>query len=260
MPILGHFGMCILLILRNRVEGYPLVVGANRDEYRDRPWDLPRMDGDVLAPRDRRAGGTWIGVNRSGLLVAVTNRPEEAPDPSRPSRGLLAMDLLRVASPEHALDLLRSELARERRNALRVLVASADEAHVATHPADDDGGPVTIRGVPDGLHTLTNRRGLDDLDHRGGLDAANLPAASTLYDALGRLKSALALHDDRGPGGPDTICKHEHDRGTLSSTIIALPERAEAAPVVLMAPGAPCETPWEEFGMELAEGGPRPIE
>jgi hypothetical protein len=248
--------MCILVILRNRVEGWPLVVGANRDEYRDRPWDPPRLDGDVLAPRDRRAGGTWIGVNRAGLLVAVTNRPEERPDPSRPSRGLIALDLLRASGPGAALDRLHVELSRERRNGFRVLVASASEAHVAAHPADD-GGPVTVRAVPSGLHTVTNRWGLDELDHGGALDEADLPPGSTLDDALRRMRSVLALHDDRGPAGRDAICKHEDDRGTLSSTIVALPEDPAGVPVVLMAPGAPCETPWENVGTELAALPPR---
>ena len=82
--------MCTLVILRDVVAGYPLVLGANRDEYRDRPWEPPRREGEVLAPRDLRAGGTWLAVHRRGLLVAVTNRADLPYDPSRPSRGLLA--------------------------------------------------------------------------------------------------------------------------------------------------------------------------
>ncbi|MHC4861355.1 MAG: NRDE family protein, partial [Planctomycetota bacterium] len=117
--------MCILVVIRERVAGWPVVVGANRDEYRDRPWEPPRWDGDVLAPRDLRAGGSWIALHRDGFLVALTNRPEARPDPARPSRGLLVMDLARQGEVRAALGLLEEELARRRRNAFQVLLASA---------------------------------------------------------------------------------------------------------------------------------------
>jgi uncharacterized protein with NRDE domain len=102
--------VCILLVLRDRVAGWPIVVGSNRDEYRDRPWDPPRLDGGILAPRDRRAGGTWIGLHRAGLLVAVTNRPDPDPDPDRPSRGMLAMDLLAAGTVDGAVARLRATI------------------------------------------------------------------------------------------------------------------------------------------------------
>jgi uncharacterized protein with NRDE domain len=90
--------MCILLVLRDQVEGWPLVVGANRDEFRDRLFVPPLAEGPVLAPRDLRAGGTWLALHRAGVLVAVTNLPEAAPDPARASRGLLALSMARAGS------------------------------------------------------------------------------------------------------------------------------------------------------------------
>ena len=122
--------MCTLVILKDRIAGYPLVLGANRDEFRDRPWEPPRRDGGVVAPRDLRAGGTWLALADSGLLVAVTNRPEEDPDPDRPSRGTLALDLARTGSVAAARDLLGSGLSlqRVRKNlqALRQVLPEVD--------------------------------------------------------------------------------------------------------------------------------------
>jgi uncharacterized protein with NRDE domain len=83
--------MCLLVLAWLSHPRYRLVVAGNRDEFHDRPaaplawWnDVP----DVLAGRDLRAGGTWMGVSRSGRFGVVTNfrsvdAPAEAPGPSR---------------------------------------------------------------------------------------------------------------------------------------------------------------------------------
>ena len=75
-----------------------LLLVANRDEFYARPtaalqwWE----DADILAGRDLQAGGTWLGVSRSGRLAALTNHR----DPTRqradaPSRGELVSGFLR---------------------------------------------------------------------------------------------------------------------------------------------------------------------
>ena len=48
-----------------------------------------------MAGKDLQSGGTWLGLNRHGLFVAVTNRraPERTPDSL--SRGLIALEALR---------------------------------------------------------------------------------------------------------------------------------------------------------------------
>ena len=62
-----------------------LLLVANRDEFYARPtaalhwWE----DADILAGRDLQAGGTWLGVSRSGRLAALTNHR----DPTRQRPG-----------------------------------------------------------------------------------------------------------------------------------------------------------------------------
>lgn len=92
--------MCLLVVAWLSHPRYRLIVAGNRDEFHDRPaaplgwWcDVP----DVLAGRDLRAGGTWLGVARSDRIGIVTNfRHVEALAPAAaPSRGELVPRFLR---------------------------------------------------------------------------------------------------------------------------------------------------------------------
>jgi uncharacterized protein with NRDE domain len=84
--------MCLVLFAFDPHARHPLVVAANRDEFYARPartaqfWD---DRPDLLAGRDLSAGGTWLGVSRSGRFATVTNFAEEGPADAPRSRGLL---------------------------------------------------------------------------------------------------------------------------------------------------------------------------
>jgi hypothetical protein len=77
-----------------------VLLAANRDERLDRPWDPPDAwwpdRPDVVAGRDRTAGGTWMGINRHGVVATVLNRPGTlGPAAGKRSRGelpLMALD------------------------------------------------------------------------------------------------------------------------------------------------------------------------
>ncbi len=90
--------MCLLVIAYKAHPGYELVLIANRDEYYERPtapaefWpDAPH----VLAGRDLKAGGAWLGITKQGRLAAITNfRDPVSHKPGAPSRGRLVADFL----------------------------------------------------------------------------------------------------------------------------------------------------------------------
>ncbi|VVD67459.1 NRDE family protein [Pandoraea morbifera] len=92
--------MCLIVFSWTPDAPTPLVLLANRDEFFERPaepmhWWRDRTD--VLAGRDLRGGGTWLGVNRSGRFAALTNfRDGRAPMAPKdaPSRGLLVSAML----------------------------------------------------------------------------------------------------------------------------------------------------------------------
>lgn len=90
--------MCLISFAYNAHPDYPLLVAANRDEYYRRPtapaafWEEAP---ELLAGRDLQAGGTWMGVTRSGRFAAITNHRNPPNTPAQPrSRGMLTTDFL----------------------------------------------------------------------------------------------------------------------------------------------------------------------
>lgn len=68
--------MCLIVLAYKVHPRFPLIVAANRDEFLDRPtkplhvWeDFPH----ILAGRDERGGGTWMGITPLGRFAALTN-------------------------------------------------------------------------------------------------------------------------------------------------------------------------------------------
>src|SRR5436309_2808690 len=103
--------MCMLAILYRVVDGCPVIVAANREEFFDRQGSPPEhWDAcpAIVAGRDPRAGGTWLGVNQHDVLCAITNRPKGPVPSDLRSRGLLCRELLTChtarAAHERALD------------------------------------------------------------------------------------------------------------------------------------------------------------
>jgi len=88
--------VCTLILLYGLLEDYPVVALHNRYLGKDTLEQTPRrLNGGTVAPLDVASGGTWIGVNDSGLLLAITNQETQwLPEPGR-SRGLLALDMLK---------------------------------------------------------------------------------------------------------------------------------------------------------------------
>lgn len=92
--------MCLIVFAWQQHPDIPLLLAANRDEFHERPasaasyWD---DTPEVLAGRDLQAGGTWLGVSRSGRFAAITNiRDPDARTSRAPrSRGELTHNFLR---------------------------------------------------------------------------------------------------------------------------------------------------------------------
>lgn len=90
--------MCVAAIAWQAHPRWHLVAIGNRDEYHDRAaaslahWN---DEAGVIAGRDLRSGGTWLGISEAGRFALVTNRRGfGVADPAKASRGALVTDML----------------------------------------------------------------------------------------------------------------------------------------------------------------------
>jgi uncharacterized protein with NRDE domain len=105
--------MCLIVLAFETHPLYRLILAANRDEFFARPsasagfWeDDPR----ILAGRDLKDGGTWLGLTRGGRIAALTNyRDPGSEKRDAPSRGRLVKGFLqgKISVEEYHLFLSR---------------------------------------------------------------------------------------------------------------------------------------------------------
>ena len=224
--------MCLVIVAIDAHPKYSLVIAANRDEFYARPtapalfWpDAPQ----VLAGRDLREGGTWIGVTRTGRIAAVTNyRDPESIKVGSPSRGNLVSNfLLGREHPVQYLEQLSPDA--DRYSGFNLLVGQREDIYWYSNQAKE------TRKLSPGIHGLSNhlldtpwpkvKKGSEAL---GRILAAGDPFAEELFQLL--MDRAAAPDDSL----PDTGVGLELERmlspvfiaspgyGTRSSTIILL--------------------------------------
>ena len=89
--------MCLAAFAFGVSGDYPMVFAANRDEHHARPTAAAHWwteSPHILGGRDLLAGGTWLAVDQSGRLAAVTNVPSPSGATYTKSRGHLVTDYL----------------------------------------------------------------------------------------------------------------------------------------------------------------------
>jgi len=129
--------MCTLVILRQPDAAWPLLLAANRDELRSRPWRAPGRHwpdrADVVAGMDELAGGSWLGINDYGVVAAVLNRVGSlGPAEDKRSRGELVLEALDHATAHAAASAL-SDLNPDAYRPFNLIVADAREAYWVRH-------------------------------------------------------------------------------------------------------------------------------
>lgn len=243
--------MCTLVLAWQVFEGTPVVAAANRDELLDRPSRPPAVIDEeprVVAPLDEKAGGTWIGYNELGLLVAITNRWVDLT--GERSRGLLVRDALRQPSAEEAARLVERELDERAYAGFNLVLADASAAIYLEWE-----GQLGVRNFPPGVHVVVNvgadgdfwipERRQDQAEQQAN-NAGTV--ATTLQPDPGEsarawLDRAAGVISDHAYG----VCVHREGEnfGTRSSSLIVL---GEDGATYEFADGPPCETPYERIG------------
>ena len=145
--------MCLLFVAYKSHPLYPLILAANRDEFYDRPSAAAALwedRTDVLAGRDLKEGGTWLGITKGGRIAAITNfRDPEALKVNAPSRGLLVGNYL--LGNDDPGDYLRG--LKDRAGAysgFNIVVGNVNDLY---YFSNIDGN---ILKIPEGSHGLSN--------------------------------------------------------------------------------------------------------
>lgn len=122
--------MCLIFLSFNQHPQYPLIIAANRDEFFERPatpmgfWpEHPKL----LAGKDLTAGGTWLGVTKTGYFAMLTNYRDMANiRPNAPTRGKLVLDyLIGELAPAGYLQALHSSAAQY--NGYNIILGTLDD-------------------------------------------------------------------------------------------------------------------------------------
>lgn len=214
--------MCLVVLGLKAHPLYPLVVAANRDELLARPSAPAAFwpgTGGLLAGRDLSAGGTWLGVTRSGRFAALTNvRDPRGVVAAAPSRGALVPAFL-LASDAPLAHLRRVAAAPVRRSGYNLLAGAEGRLAWQSNAA---GEP---REVAPGVHAVSNAL-LDTpwpKTLRSAARLADLLARGTLLDP----EALFDLLADRS-GAPDD---------ELPETGVGLAAERLLAPPFIAAPG-----------------------
>ena len=241
--------MCTLALYFHVFEDYPLIVAANRDEHYDRPSAPPAVQNGrpkIVAGRDLRANGTWLGVNEHGLTAGILNRRlnNHLPALTDPrSRGLLCVDVLGFESARAASKFIRDH--KFRYNPFTLLFADRHNGYVSYN----DEERIITQKIEKGLHVFSSAAEFEM--HSAKADRAYAlfarlssrvrPTNGIASESIAALQAVLADHslgaDSDDPG--DAICVHRETSGTVSSSIIYF-SKSESRFHSFFCPGAPC--------------------
>jgi uncharacterized protein with NRDE domain len=238
--------MCTVILAHRVLDDAPILLGANRDEQLARPSEPPRLREDTplrtVSPRDLKAGGTWLGVNETGVISAITNRFGKLAEDSRRSRGEL-VDLALEHRSAAAASKAVGELAASDYNGFHLLCADKDEAWLVW----SDGQTMSRTKLTSGLIVLTER----------SLGAATNARKERVLTECRQHLEAGTLDEDHlkeilssgAAGSIDATCVRLPDMGygTRSSTILRLGE----AKRLLHAEGPPCSTDYDDLSALL---------
>lgn len=224
--------MCTIVFAYRCHPRYRLIVAANRDEFYSRPsapagfWpDCP----EVLAGRDLKDQGTWMGITRNGRFAALTNYRDPAQQQAAAvSRGGLVSGFL-CGSQTPAQYLTEAAAKAERYNGFNLLVGDTETLWYYSNRQQE------ICEVAPGVHGLSNHL----LDTPWPKVAK---AQRTMLEQLAQPEISenalwqLLADSEKAPENelPDTGVGLELER-LLSSVFIESPEYGTRASTILLA-------------------------
>jgi uncharacterized protein with NRDE domain len=244
--------VCLLVVASRLIPDAPLLIGANRDEFLERPaasMTVLRPDGPrTLGGRDMASGGTWLAVNECGVFAGLTNQPREAGrDATRRTRGELPLALTAHPDAAGGVDHFLAHHRPPDYNGCWLLVGDRDSLYFIDFTGSDEA---TAQPLPRGLYVLENRPLGAPSPKADAVSRAlgDLTEATDAETALTRFRRVLGDHtaaEPPGPGKPraSSNCVHLDGYGTRSSCLVR-GDAGDAPPTIWAADGPPCRQPF----------------
>jgi uncharacterized protein with NRDE domain len=217
----------------------------------DRPWDPPARHWDdrpdIIAGRDRLAGGSWLGRNDHGVFAAILNREGSlGPSADKRSRGELVLEALDHADADSAAEALGQIDAHAYRSFNLVVGDNTNAFHIANRAQTEK---IAVEEVPEGLSMLTSQEINDRRNTRidaflSRFEAADIPdPCSADWSAWRNLLADDTCNPAIDPSSSMCVTS-DWGFGTVSSTLLAMPQPGAKNPagIYLFAAGRPDRT------------------
>ena len=243
--------MCLILFAYKVHPAYPLIVAANRDEFYKRsssPVEFWEDAPQILAGRDLKEGGTWLGITREGKFAAITNyRDPSAYKTGAPTRGNLIKNYLR-GSQSAAAYIKNISGQASLYNGFNLMCADGTDLFVYSNRGD-------IQKLEAGIYGLSNRL-LDSpwtkvVRSKKALAAAMNKKGADLETALFALLADRKIAPDNEL--PSTGIGLEWER-LLSSAFVDSPGYGTRSSAVLLIG----KNKWIKFVEKVFDGKPEP--
>ena len=256
--------MCTVVILRRPWHRWPLILAANRDEMKHRPWRSPARHWpdhpNVVAGLDELAGGSWLGLNDDGVVAAVLNQVGSlGPTPGKRSRGELILRALDEPNIESAASAITALNPNDFRS-YNLVIADRNGAVWLRHEGGNAGAAdhgIKATRVGSGLSMITARELNDTSSPRITAYLPRFKAArppDPEQQQWNRWQALLANRKAASRDDPTAAMTVVTGQGfeTTSSSIIALPgteapgNLPSRRPIWRFSPGRPDRTDYQE--------------
>ncbi|MDR0391150.1 MAG: NRDE family protein [Planctomycetaceae bacterium] len=241
--------MGIIAIQYHTSKDSPLLVALNREERFSRPSTPPRIQSGrprVVCGIDKKAGGTWAGVNQYGLFVAVVNCPKKSIPIEPVSRGILCKEVLNSQNAEEALEKALQEVSTDGYDGCNILCVDRFSGGAVY-----GGNEFMVERLTPGLHILSENKLNDYQDVRQEF-VRRLLTLQRLDSAVSFLAVASRTfarkQDENGKRG----IVIDGPFGTVSSMLLSLTERTQRS-IMQFAAGPPNEKPYEDVSALLRQ-------
>lgn len=242
--------MSLLAVVYHLVPESPILVAFNHDDVTDATWPVPAIHSGkprVLASVEPTSGGTFLGVNQNGMMVAALPRRKVRSTIASDSRNVLVRQLLRSGSARSAMEQAMSELSDDQYEGANFVIVDSQSGWVV-HAGDH----LEYCPLEHGLTLVGHNDVNDEADDR--LRMANRLLTLQNLDSPIKFLAIASKVFARGPsvpGRPSIVIKEE-GFATVCSTLIALGKKPRDA-IYQHSSGSPDSTRYEDYSPMLRD-------